>query len=300
LNDVKTLGHIGAFLIVAALLGAGPKTDAYAQEVVAVLSSELRPYLEAYEGFEEKMGRPVPSVNLNAGRPEIGRNTRVVVAFGSKAVIEDYPEHVALVYCMAPGAEIETSDRQMPIVAVHMLPEPQIVVARLKFIQPALKRLAVLWILGAMDGYVEQLRQAAAKIGVELLVEHLDSAADLPNRLRALAGAGVDALWVPPDPLLINAQNFAVLKDFSWANDAPLYVPTAGLVESGGVASVGTSFRQIGQTAAAVTLRVLQGQNVAAAVYPKRAETTLNTAAAARTGLNISAQILQEMDRVLP
>ena len=292
--------HMRTILTCALLCCPGLKTDISAQEIVAVLSSELRPYLEAYQGFEEELGRPVPSVNLNAGRPEIGRNTRVVVAFGSKAAIEDYPGHVVLVYCMAPGAKLDPAERQGAVVAVHMLPRPQLVVSKLKQIQPGLKRLAALWILDTMDDYIEQLQRVAADMDIELLNEHLDSGDELPNSLRTLAGVGVDALWVPPDPLLINAQNFAVLKDFSWANDVPLYAPTAGLVETGAVASVGTSFRQIGQVAAALVLQVLEGQTVAGDFYPDRTETTLNETAAARAGLEISPEILQAMDKVVP
>ena len=58
------------------------RTVGAAQEVVVVLSSELDPYLQAYDGFKETFGNPVPVVSLSAGRPEIGLNTRVVVAFG--------------------------------------------------------------------------------------------------------------------------------------------------------------------------------------------------------------------------
>ena len=221
------------------------QTAGAAQEVVVVLSSELDPYLQAYEGFKESFGPSVPVVSLSAGRPRIGLNTRVVVAFGGKTALEKYPSEVALIYCMSPGTDLSGLERKGATVRVNMLPRGRDVVGKLKEIQPLMKRLVVFWVLDVTESYLQSVMQVEDDLKVEIVAERLDHADDLPDKLRALMGKNADALWLPPDPLLINPHSFSVIKEFSWANDMPLYVPTAGFVEAGAVDAVSVSFRHI-------------------------------------------------------
>ena len=284
------------FPLIAAYLFLG--TSVRAQEVVAVLSSELRPYLEAYDGFKETLASPVAVVSLSAGEPRIGRKTRVVVAFGSKAAMQTYPDEVVLVYCMAPGAAPRRDHNQGPFVHVNMLPEPGTLVAALGQIQPQMKRLAVLWALDSFAAYVAKMEEATAKL--EIVGEQLREADELPERLRQLVGKEVDALWLPPDPLLINAQNFAMLREFSWANDVPLYAPTAGFVAEGAVASIAISFVQVGREAAAIVQAILEDGAIPQEVYPGNSEITLNLEAAASAGLRIPEEVTRRAGKVLP
>lgn len=275
-------------------------TPVQAQEVVAVLSSELGPYLEAYGGFRARLGYPVPVVSLSAGQPRIGSRTRVVVAFGSKAAQEKYPDEVTLIYCMAPGTMPKGDERSGPTVHVSMLPQAERLMGALKEIQPRMRRLAVCWMLEGFATYREQLAGAAETLGVELVGSSLGSVDELPDRLRALMGKQVDALWLPPDPLLINAQSFAILREFSRANDVPLYAPTAGFVAEGAVASVAVSFVQVGQKAAALVEQLLAGETLPQNVYPEECEISLNLEAAADSGLRVPEAVIARATQVMP
>ena len=270
-----------------------------AQEVVAVLSSELAPYREAYAGFTEMLGTSVSQVSLQTGRPRIGRDTKVVVAFGSRAAGEEFPRQLPLLYCMAPGTALDVRQRQGPTVRVNMLPPAAKVAGLLREIQGPLKRLAVLWVVDTMDDYAVQLQQAGGPLGIEVTAERLRSADELPDHLRRLAGEQVEALWLLPDPLLISASSFALLREFSRANKVPLYAPTAGFAEEGAAAAVGISFAQNGRTAAEVVLALLAGREVPAEVYPDECEVTLNPAAAA-AGLRFSPETLHQAHRIVP
>ena len=287
-------------LMVAACFWPGFQREVAAQEVVAVLSSELGPYLEAYEGFKEAMGHPVPVVSLSAGEPKVGRKTRIVEAFGSKAALEKYPADAVLIYCMAPGTKLEAGGRKGVTIGISMLPRAREVIAAVRQIQPMLNRLAVFWVLDTTEDYLQQMKAAAAELQIEILDEQLQDADDLPDRLRALMNKKADALWLPPDPLLINAQSFSVIKEFSWANDVPFYAPTAGFVEAGAVASVAVSFKRVGLTVAQVVQQVLSGETMPDGIYPEESETTLNLTAAAQTGLQISAEVKRRVHKVVP
>lgn len=271
----------------------------HAQEVVAVLSAELGPYREAFEGFQEVLGRPVPSIPITEGTPRLSMETRVIVAFGGKAAQWEYPDRVVLIYGMAPGTTLGLRDRKGLSVEVNILPRAATVLARLKEIQPHLKRLAVLWSSKSTEDYLNEVRKASHSSGIEILSERLNGPVDLPDRLRSLFGK-IDALWLLPDPVLVNAQNFSILKEYSWSNRIPFYAPTAGFVQQGATASVSSGFREVGRAAGLAAKEVLSGEWRQGIVYPERAEVTINLKAADNAGLQIPKEALQNADKVLP
>lgn len=285
-------------LLIGALLCA--PSWARGQQVVAVLSSELKPYVEAYEAFREELGHAVPVVSLSAGEPKISDTTRVVVAFGSRAAKQRYAEQSVLIYCMAPGTAPETVRNRGRAIRISMLPHVDVLIAGLRQVQPDLRRLAVFWQMAGYGGYVDELRGAAGQHGIDIVGRHLQDATMLPASLRALIDAGANGIWLPPDPLLIDAQTFAVLRDFSQANSMPLYAPTAGFVTEGAVASVAVSYAQVGREAAVLTGRVLSGEALPAEVFPQTSELTLNLQAAAASGITVPEEVVRNARLVSP
>ena len=270
------------------------------QEVIAVLSSDLGPYREAFEGFQESFKRPVSLFNLSERAPKIGEKTRLVVTFGGKAAQWTYPDQVILIYCMAPGTRLDLKGRKGRLIEIQMLPPPASVLSRLKEIQPPLKRLAAFWASTSMKEYIEETERISPSFGIKILSERLGGPNEFPDRLRALFYGSVDALWLLPDPLLIGAQSLSALKEFSWSNQIPLYVPTAGLVEQGGTASISSSFREIGRAAAIAAGHALAGEPIQGALYPEKPEVTLSVTSAEKTGLKIPSRALENADKVLP
>lgn len=270
-----------------------------AQEVVAILSSELPPYHEALEGFQEAFGKAVRRVSLTLDEPSIGPETHVVAAFGGKAALKTYPEQAVVIYCLSPGVHLASGDRRRDAVKIPMLPRAGFVISRLREFQPGLKSLVVFWISEALAPHIQDMGQAASSFGITLLEERLANQDDLPERLRWVLRKGADGVWLPPDPVLINARSFALLKAFCQANRMPLYVPTSGLVEQGAVASISCSFREMGRTAGKAAREALLGNVRPGVSYPEVVETTLNLNAATNVGLQITPEILSKTDRVV-
>ena len=297
---MKKLPHRLLIGVVSACLWIGGMETGWAHDVTAVLSSRLSPYVEALAGFQEAFGRPIDVLTLPGGAPEIGEGTRVVVAFGGKAALQTFPRHVTVVYAMAPGTVLAPGTGERPPVKVHMLPRPGFVVSKLKEIHPSLTRLAVFWASDAMGTYVREVETVSGSFGVRILAEQVSDPEDVPECLRALLPRNAGGIWLPPDPLLINARSFSVIREFSWANDIPFFAPTSGLAEKGAAASIACSFREIGRTAAEVVRQVLSGERVAGVVYPSVVETTINRSSAADAGLRIPETAVSRADRVLP
>ncbi len=180
-----------------------------------------------------------------------------------------------------------------------MTPTAAAVLGKLREAQPGLHRIAAFWIPEAMADHIEDLRKAAKGYGIEVAADRLDQPDDLPDRLRAL-NPKPDGIWLPPDPSLINNRTFAILKDYSWSNDVPLYVPTEGLVEIGATAYVSSGFREIGRTAAETARLAADDKPLSETVYPETVETVFNRTAARSAGLEIPEEALRKATRVLP
>lgn len=278
------------------LLGVAP--CAAGAEVTVVMSSTLRPYEEAFEGFQAALGPSGTAVKRIVTPSGVPTGTRVVAAFGGKAAVQPYPAGVPIVYCMAPGTRVgSSSDRH--VVEVGMLPTPKVLLTHLKRIQPDMRKLGILVISEGVTRYVDELANVTAGLDVTLIVQRLGAVGELPDGLRTLQARGIDAIWVPADPLLITARNFLLLTAFASENDIPLYAPTSGLVEKGATASVSVGFRDVGARAAAAVQALLEGRDVGSVVHPDIVEISLNLPAARSAGLSLSSDILLRATRVI-
>lgn len=282
----------------AAALAAGAAAPCPAQEVVAVLGSDMRPYHQAYEGFQASFGKEVPVLEL---RDEIlvPKQAKVVVAFGGRAAAKGYPARVTLVYGMAPGMEIGADTHDGKSIRIHMEPAPAVVLARLLELQPRLKKLAFLWSSGGFASFSRAVKKAGAAASVDVSSVRLENSQRLPETLRGLKDP-VDAIWLPADPTLVTPQNFEVIRQFSYGKHIAFYAPTEGLVERGATASVSVGYGQIGSAAAETARSVLAGGDVPSDIYVKESEVSVNLTAAKEIALVIPAEALKKAHKIFP
>lgn len=294
-HDQTTRRRVLRRLLLALLAAALPRT-ARAQEVVAVIGSEQRPYRETYESAQAAFGKAVPVLPLGWDIPD---ETKVVLAFGGKAALQRYSSRVTLIYAIAPGVLVGRKTHDGPSIKIMMEPEPDALLRVLTAIQPRLKRLAVLWSGAVRAASAERLAKAGAARGVAVVSERLEDGDELPGKLRGLKGR-VDAIWLPPDPMFINARNFETIKRFSYDNDVPFYAPTEGLAEQGATAGASVSFAEMGRTMAAAAKAALAGAGSPGEIYSGKVHVSINAAAAAAAALAVPAEAVKTADRVIP
>lgn len=283
------LGLLGFAAALAAEPAAAPAPGA----VAAVLSSDAAYYTEALEGFRAEMGADAPATVLPAV-PAWPAGVKVVVAFGARAVRADPPKGAVLVYALAPGTRVEPGRRA---VRVAMMPPAPRIIGRLKELMPDARTLAVFWTSAPFEETVRAMREAGSASGIKVWAERVAGEDELPDRLRALRDEP-DAIWLPPDPALVTPQNFAVLREYSWARGVPLVAPTAGLAERGAAIALASSYREIGRAAARAAQAALARGRLDAVAYPERLETAINPGAAAKAGLKFTAAAVSSADRV--
>jgi hypothetical protein len=260
--------------LAAALLLAAAGVPARASEVLAILSSDSGHYRQAYDGFEEAWD--------------------AIVAFGSRAVLLGEPESPLLVTCLALGAPPKL---RAELLRVDLLPSEPVLVASLKKLLPRLKVLRVLWSSDYVGDEVADLTSAAKERGFTVVSERIEDPDDLPARVRAFSGRA-DALWLMPDPALVNAQNFKTLREYAAASRVPFLAPTEGLAEKGATATLAVSFRDIGRAAAVALKARLSGGAPLGHVHSNRIVVTVNATAAREVGMDLRAA--GGVDRTLP
>jgi len=278
--------------LLAAALALACAVPAGASGVLAVLSSDSGHYRQAYEGFQEAWGSSVPFILLGEPMPAVPRDA--IVAFGSRAALKEGPVAPLLVTCLAPGARPQLLGLQL---RVDLLPSPELLAGSLKKLLPRMKVLRVLWSSDFESGEVAELAAAARARGFSVVSERIEDPEDLPARVRAFAGQA-DALWLMPDPALVNVGNFKTLREYAEASRIPFLAPTEGLAEKGATATLAVSFRDIGRAAADALKDRLGGKAEPEHVHPDKIVVTVNGTAARAIGMDLRAAT--GVDRTLP
>ena len=226
---------------------------------------------------------------------------RSIIAIGGKAALYPYEaRNTPLIYCLAPGVYVDPVEHPGPQIQVYVSPPPRMLLHKLQEVQPGLRRLGALWVGDSSVSYGPTLARVGESMGVTVLQDRLRSLEELPDHLRAMKGR-VDALWIPPDPLLITPQSFNMMRQFALDNNIPLYVSIDGLADKGAAAAVSVSFREMGRKASLLAAQVLSGSaGQTFSVYGDHVTLTINAPFAAQSGLSIPADVLKRADRVIP
>lgn len=266
--------------------------------VVAVLSKADGVYMEAFSAFQAAYGADIPHYDLSRSAPDLPPQVRTVVAFGGKAAALNYPPRVDLVYAMAPGLVLSRRGTARSV-KISLIPGIHRVLARIKDIQPDIRKLTVFWSADRYDSLAQEAFRIASHLGIEITLQKVGKPEDLPGLLRGHMGR-MEAFWLPPDPLLVTPVNLRILREFSWSNGVPFYGTTKGMSREGAVASVGVTYRDMGEAAAVAVRGLERGGEMPEVIYPEKEELTLNATAARRCRLDLSGRLTGEAAFLFP
>lgn len=277
---------------------SAPARAAPDERVVAVLTRAESVYMEAFSAFQAAYGSEIKYYDLSEGAPSLPRGARTIVTFGGKAASFRYPGGTRVIYAMAPGLRLSRT-RSPGAVKISMVPPVDRVLKRLRSIQPGLRTLAIFWTAGRYDPLVEEAVLRGGELGVSVSAVKIKVPGDLPAAIRAVSGR-IDAIWLPPDPLLMTPSTLRIFTSFSWGNSVPLYGSTIGMTREGAAASVGVSFKGIGTAAAEAARKAEAGEPLPDIVYPESEDLTLNASSARRCGLRFSRELVESAEYLFP
>jgi putative tryptophan/tyrosine transport system substrate-binding protein len=174
---------------------------------------------------------------------------------------------------------------------------------RLELLQelvPRLSRLAILTNIGNPVHILqrEEVRTMARALGVEVITLEIRRADDIPPAFETLKN-GADALYIPPDPLVISELNR--INALVLSARLPTMHGSGECVEAGGLMSYGPNFPDLFRRTADYVDKILRGAKPAdiPVEQPTKFALVINLTTAKALGLTIPESFLLRADEVI-
>ncbi len=291
------------------LAGVFPSPLLEAAEVAVLKSSEVpawRPALEALR--RSASGHNLTEYDLRGDRAEAERiaaalkgRAAVVVALGPLAaqVATSLLPELPLVYCLVQDPVRLGVLPSSAGVAFQTPIKNQLAAFRL--VNPRGVRVGVIYTDATVGKLVEEAQKAAPVVRLTLVVRPVGSDKDVPVTLRGLLKGeeAVDALWIPPDPILLSDETRRFILAETLKSSRPVYSFSSALVGEGALVSNGPDLASVGEQAGDLVNRFAAGDKSARGVLlVPRAELVINKKIADKMKIDIPADALKAAGRV--
>lgn len=297
---------LAASLGLVAALGPG---SLRAAEVALLKSSEVlawRPVIEALR--RTASAHTVTEYDLRGDRVEAERiiaslkgKAAILVAMGPLAaqVAGSLLPDVPLVYSLVQDPVRLGVNPAAAGVAFQTPIKNQLAAFRL--VNPRGVRIGVIYGDAAVAKLVEEAQKAAGVVRLNVVARPVASDKDVPATLRALLKGddAVDALWIPPDPLLLGEETRRYLLTETLKASRPVYSFSSALVSEGALVSNGPDLASVGEQAGELVNRFASGDRTTrGTLLVPRAELVINKKVAEKMQIQISAEAMKAAGRV--
>ena len=201
---------------------------------------------------------------------------------------------------VAAGLGASLAKRGGNVTGVSML-EPELEGKRLEILKeilPAARRLALLNDSSARQP-LHAVEDAARALGVSLQTVNVSSPAEFAAAFDALRAGGAEAVNIAGSSMLFNFRN--EVGALALARKLPAICEWPEMAAAGCLASYGTSLRELYDTLAELTEKILKGASPAElpARQPTKFELVLNLKVAREIGVDVPPSILARADEVI-
>ena len=291
-------------LALAALAAPAP-----AAEVAILKSSEVaawRPSIEALKRVAA--GHSFFEYDLRGDRAEAERvlgtlknKAVILVAMGPLAAqaARDVLPNVPMVFCMIqdPGRIGIGPGPNTTGVAFNIPIKNQLAAFRL--VNPRGVRIGVLYNQANVGRLIDEAEKAAPMVRLSLVSRPVASEREVPQALRELLSGSeaADAIWMPPDPVLLGEESQRHILGEALKAGKPVYSFSSTLVEKGALVSNGPDLASIGELAGELVNRLGAGERGRIEMMVPRAELVINKRVAGKLKIDIAPEILRTAAR---
>ncbi len=129
----------------------------------------------------------------------------------------------------------------------------------LKELVPKAKKVGIVYNPGEANARfaLEQTQKYAKDYGLEIITAPANNSGEILSAAKSIAGK-VDALYMLPDNTILSGQE-AYIK-VALDSKKPLITIDQSGVEKGGLATLGTNYKKVGERTAEIAIRVLKGE----------------------------------------
>ena len=283
-----------------------------AAELAVLKSSDAPAWRPALDALKRGLpGHTITEYDLRGDRNEAERvlgavkgKVALLVAFGPLAAeaARETASDQMLVFCMVQDPAKAGLLNNINASGVAFATPIKNQLAAFRLVYPRAVRIGV--VHGPDDAVTKLVQEAQKAAGVVRLVVTARMAAterDVPQALRALLKGeeAVDALWLPPDPMLLGDATRRFLLAETLKAGKPVLSFSPAIVSEGALVSNGADIPSIGEQAAELVTRLLAGERTArGSLLTPKAELVINKKIADKLKIEIPADALSAASRV--
>jgi putative ABC transport system substrate-binding protein len=279
------------------LISIFASADAF--EVVAVKSSELKPYNDTLEGFRKACNCTVIEITEVEGQSlpkQISRISPVaVLAIGTDAFkkvksIKDLP----VIYTMVIPSEVDIS-LQKNISGVSMDISPETYINTMVEIFPKAKRIGLIYNPQHTGSFVKKAIESAHDRGINIVSKIARNLGDIPDLIEEMKDK-IDIFWMLPDSTVVTPETFNYMLLFSFQKSVPVFTFSRKYVETGALAALNIDPFDMGVQAGEIAMMLLEGHKDTIRVYARKKVLIINKKIANKLGVTIKNGILRRAE----
>lgn len=273
-------------------------------DVLALKSSEIKPYNDALAGFRETCGCTVTEHVIRGSsavsiRDEIREHAPdAILAVGIDAFrIARQEKDLPVFYVLVPPSVIPGGQPNITGVSMSVPLAEQL--AMIMKVFPQVKRIGMLGSPGEFDVNRRQILRLTDEKGISIVMKPVYRAGDVPSLLDEMKGK-IDLFWMTPDIKVINDETARSQMFFSFVNRIPVFTFAKKYVEMGAVAGVQVIPHDMGRQSGEIARRVFRDTQGDGSVRQQARKTVLmiNGKVARKMGLEIHEEILRMAEDV--
>lgn len=270
---------------------------------VILTDGRVAQYREALEAAKEVLS---DATIVELSEPDAGARAAraaVLLAIGQRATQLAQSSvapaaGIPVVTCMVLGLP-PSGARGLTGLRLEVSPEVQLGLFRR--VHAGLKRIGVIFQPKTSGGYLAEAQRAATGLGLALVPRPVAEPREVRAALTELA-AGIDALWLVPDPQLVSADMLNFLLVFTLERKLPLLGFLDSFTRAGALASVAPDYRAIGQRAARLVAELLARPPEARLTLPPLTGSpgtlSINLKTARQLGIEVAADVVAAANQV--
>lgn len=296
---------------VSVLIGFLCASPVQGAEVALLKSAEAPAWRPAIEAFRRAAaGQAIYEFDLRGDRGEAervvgalrGRNA-VLVAMGTLAAqaVRDLAPESPIVFCMVQDPARLNLLGLAKAAGVTFTTPVKNQLAAFRLVYPRGVRIGVIFADEGVARMVQEAQKATSVVRIAIVPRQIASEREVPETLRGLlrGNEAADALWIPPDPVLLGDPTRRFLLAETLKAGKPVFSSHSALVAEGALASSGPDYASIGELTAELVNRMAAGDPDAhGTLLVPRGELVINKKIAEKLRIVIPADALQAASRV--
>ncbi|MFI5182856.1 MAG: ABC transporter substrate-binding protein [Vicinamibacteria bacterium] len=173
--------------------------------------------------------------------------------------------------------------------------------AAFRLVNPRGVRIGVIFNEANTGRLVQEARTAASVVRLVLVERPVAADKDVPEALRSLlkGSDSIDALWIPPDPVLLADEARRYILSETLKAGKPVYSFSAALVSEGALVSDGPDVASTGEQLAELVNRLAAGEKGKIEMMIPKGELVVNKKMADKLKLEIPSDALRAASKVL-